>query len=104
VLAAGSVMRAASLPSALEVEPSRILPGQLVQRGGSAIIGPDGEYLVSPLWDRPGVLVADLDLARVRRESMTLDVSGHYSRPDCLSLSVHRSRRAVADALPAGET
>jgi hypothetical protein len=59
---------------------------------------PDGEYIVPPLWDRPGVLVAELDLERVRRESMTLDVSGHYSRPDCLSLTVHRpSRRPVAD-------
>lgn len=98
VLAAGSVMRAASLPPELEVEPTRIPPGTgLVQRGGSAIIGPDGEYVVSPLWDRPGVLVAELDLERVRRESMTLDVSGHYSRPDCLTMTVTRSRRAVSD-------
>ena len=98
VLAAASVMRASSLPPELEVEPARIAPGSgLVQRGGSAIIGPDGEYVVSPLWDRPGVLVAELDLERVRRESMTLDVSGHYSRPDCLAMTVTRSRRAVSD-------
>ena len=98
VLAAGSVMRAASLPPELEVEPTRIAPGTgLVQRGGSAIIGPDGEYVVSPLWDRPGVLVAELDLERVRSESMTLDVSGHYSRPDCLTMTVNRSGRAVSD-------
>ncbi len=99
VLAAGSVMRASSLPPELEVEPSRIpVDSQLVLRGGSAIVGPDGEYVVPPLWDRPGVLVAEVDLGRVRRESMTLDVSGHYSRPDCLTLTVHRSRRSVADA------
>ena len=100
VLAAGSVMRASSLPPELEVEPTRLTPGTpLVLRGGSAIIGPDAEYIVAPLWDRPGVLVADLDLERVRRESMTLDVSGHYSRPDCLSMTVRRpSRRPAADA------
>ena len=98
VLAAGSVMRASSLPPELEVEPSRVPDDSaLVMRGGSAIIGPDGEYVVPPLWDRPGVLTADVDLERVRRESMTLDVSGHYSRPDCLSLSVHRTGRVVAD-------
>jgi predicted amidohydrolase len=107
VLAAGSLMRAASLPPELEVEPSRLAPGSdLVLRGGSAIIGPDGEYLVAPVWDQPGVLTADLDLGRVRRESMTLDVSGHYSRPDCLTLSVVRpTRRAPADpAVPTSVT
>lgn len=92
-------MRASSLPPELEVEPSRVpADSHLVLRGGSAIIGPDGDYLVPPLWDRPGVLVAEVDLERVRRESMTLDVAGHYSRPDCLSMTVHRSRRSVADA------
>ena len=103
VLAAGSVMRASALPLELEVDRARIGggPSSLVLRGGSAIIGPDGEYIVPPLWDRPGVLVAELDLDRVRRESMTLDVSGggHYSRPDCLSLEVHRpTRRPAAGA------
>jgi predicted amidohydrolase len=98
VLAAGSVMRASSLPPELEVDRSRLAADSpFVLRGGSAIIGPDGEYLVPPLRDRPGVLVAELELERVRRESMTLDVSGHYSRPDCLSLTVKRSSRRTAD-------
>jgi predicted amidohydrolase len=65
----------------------------LALRGGSAIIGPDGEYVTPPLWDRPGVVIAELDLERVRRESMTLDVAGHYSRPDLLELTVRRLTR-----------
>jgi hypothetical protein len=34
-----------------------------------------------------------LDLAAVARESMTLDVAGHYSRPDCFDFTVRRERR-----------
>ena len=100
VLAAGSVMRTTSLPPELDLDHSRQTAGtQFILRGGSAIIGPDGEYIVAPLWDRPGILVAELDLERVRLESMTLDVSGHYSRPDLLAMTVRRpSRRRVDDA------
>ena len=63
-------------------------------RGGSAIIGPDGEYIVAPCFDEATILCADLPLQRIREESMALDVSGHYSRPDVLRLEVKRGTRA----------
>lgn len=99
VLAAGSVMRSSSLPPELEVDTSRLaMEPSLALRGGSAIIGPDGAYVTPPLWDRPGVLMADVDLNRVRKESMTLDVAGHYSRPDLLELVVRRPTRRNNDS------
>jgi nitrilase len=94
VLAAGSLLRASNLPPELEPHPERVTsPEQLVLRGGSAIIGPDGAYLAGPVFDTACILSADLDLGRVREEAMSLDVAGHYSRPDCLELHVTRSRR-----------
>ena len=94
VLAAGSLMRASALPAELEPHPGRVTsPDQWILRGGSAIIGPDGAYLAGPVFDEPCILAADLDLSRVREESMSLDVAGHYHRPDCLKLTVRRERR-----------
>jgi len=94
VLASGSLMRARTLPPELEPHAGRITsPDQWVLRGGSAIIGPDGSYLAGPVFDGPVILSAELDLARVREESMSLDVAGHYHRPDCLELRVSRIRR-----------
>ena len=98
VLAAGSLMRASALPADLPTDPLRVpSPEWWVLRGGSAIIAPDGEYVVPPVFERAETLVADLDLSRVREESMTLDVAGHYARPDCLQLTVSRGRRVGAD-------
>jgi nitrilase len=85
VLAAGTLLRAASLPPELEPDPARVA-GEWVLSGGSAIYGPDGALLAGPVHEREAVLVAELDLGRVREESMTLDVTGHYARPDCLRL------------------
>ncbi|MDQ3604617.1 MAG: carbon-nitrogen hydrolase family protein [Gemmatimonadota bacterium] len=97
VLAAGSLMRASALPPELEPHPDRVTdPNQWVLRGGSAIIGPDGAYLVEPVYDEPRVLVAELDLDRTREESMTLDVTGHYHRPELFDFRPLRSGRRSA--------
>ncbi len=95
VVAAGQLMRARDLPPDLEPSPEKVTsPDQLLLRGGSAIIAPDGSYLAGPLYDEPGILVAELDYRRNVEEAMTLDVSGHYQRLDLFELTVrHTDRR-----------
>jgi len=96
VLAAGSLMRASALPPELEPHPDRVRrPDDLVLRGGAAIVGPDGSYIAGPIYDAEEILHAELDLGAVRRENMSLDVGGHYSRPDCFEFNV-RSDQAGA--------
>ncbi|MGH9888049.1 MAG: carbon-nitrogen hydrolase family protein, partial [bacterium] len=94
VLAAGSLMRASALPPELEPHPDRApTPDHWVMRGGSAIIAPNGSYVAGPIYEEPAILYADLDIGRVREERMTLDVTGHYHRPDVFAFSVTRSAR-----------
>jgi predicted amidohydrolase len=93
VLAAGSLMRASALPEELEPHPAIVThPNQYVLRGGSAIIAPDGRYVREPVYEATALLVADLDLGLTREESMTLDVTGHYGRPDVFSFAVRAGR------------
>jgi nitrilase len=61
---------------------------ELIGRGGSAILGPDGSYLAGPLWDEEGVLYAELDPQRLYEARQRFDPAGHYHRPDVFRLEV----------------
>ena len=63
----------------------------VICRGGSAIISPFGEVLAGPLYDKEGILFADIDLAEVARSKFDFDVVGHYARPDVFQLVVNES-------------
>jgi predicted amidohydrolase len=94
VAAAGSLLRAKDLPPELEPHPAKVQsPEQWVLRGGSAIYGPNGFPVVEPVFDREEILIADLDLSKIREENMSLDVTGHYARPDQLLFEVRRGLR-----------
>ncbi len=86
VLAVGLMMRARDLPAELQAgKGMQNRTGDWLERGGSAIIGPDTRYIVEPAYDREELIVVDLNLNEIDQEFLTLDVSGHYSRPDVFS-------------------
>jgi nitrilase len=63
---------------------------ELLGRGGSAIVGPDGGYLAGPLWDEEGILYAELDPQRLYEERQRFDPAGHYHRPDVFKFGLRR--------------
>ncbi len=71
---------------------------EVMCRGGSAIISPFGRVLAGPLYDREGMLLADLDLAEIVQARFDFDVVGHYARPDIFRLTVDESPHHIADA------
>jgi len=50
--------------------------------GGSLIVSPDGTILKGPLFQKSGILVAELNLEEVLKSKLDFDVIGHYSRDD----------------------
>ena len=98
VLAAGLLMKAADLPAELvagtDLENS---PEKLLLRGGSCIIAPDGSFVVEPVFDEEKIITAELDLTLIDKEKMTLDVSGHYSRPDVFDFEINRGLRRKSE-------
>ena len=82
VLSCCVFQRASSYPDDVQLAEG----DELVGRGGSAILGPDGAYLAGPLWDEEGILTAELDPQRLYEERQRFDPAGHYHRPDVFEL------------------
>jgi len=57
--------------------------------GGSVIVSPLGKVIEGPLFDKAGVLVANLDLEDIKRSKLDFDVIGHYSRDDIFEFKVN---------------
>ncbi|HEY8676507.1 MAG TPA: carbon-nitrogen hydrolase family protein [Candidatus Dormibacteraeota bacterium] len=68
-------------------------PDEWLNPGDSVVVAPGGTIVAGPLHEQHGLLIADIDPARVAADHRTLDVAGHYSRNDIFSLAVDRSAR-----------
>jgi nitrilase len=90
VVAVGSVLRRDQVPADLEIfRDDGIDPQEYLLAGGSAIIGPDGNYLAGPAGTEETILYADLDTSRIAAEHQTFDPIGHYARPDVFGVTIN---------------
>jgi predicted amidohydrolase len=89
VVSACGILLPGTLPKSLGGE-------SVTANGGSAIIGPNGNYLAGPVYDREEILYAEIDLEDAIREKHSRDVAGHYARPDVLQLVVNARPKPAA--------
>jgi nitrilase len=80
-------------------------PEEWINPGDSAVVAPGGKVVAGPLHERTGILYAEIDLERVGIARRSLDVAGHYGRPDLFELRIDRRpqrvvRQAHGDAAP----
>jgi nitrilase len=87
VVAPCHFQRATSYPDDFPLRA--LLEGRdILGRGGSAILAPDGTYLAGPVYDEEAMLYAELDPDQLRQARQRFDPAGHYHRPDVLKLTV----------------
>ncbi|MGE0453436.1 MAG: carbon-nitrogen hydrolase family protein [Vicinamibacteria bacterium] len=86
VIGANQYVTRAMYPADFELRAALEAAPEVLCRGGSAIVAPDGRYLAGPLYGEEGILTAELDLGEVTQGRQLLDVAGHYSRPDAMRL------------------
>jgi nitrilase len=69
--------------------------GKWINKGGSAIVSPDGKFVAGPLNEEEGIIYAEVDPRQMRAPKWNLDVAGHYARPDVFRLSVSKEDRPM---------
>ena len=64
----------------------------LPSKGGSCIISPLGKPLAGPLYNKEGIITAEIDHREIIKAKMDFDVIGHYARPDVFELKVKKGK------------
>ncbi|NIP38368.1 MAG: carbon-nitrogen hydrolase family protein [Candidatus Dadabacteria bacterium] len=65
-----------------------------INPGDSVVIAPGGEIVAGPKRNEKGILYAEIDTSYVGAAKRTLDVAGHYSRPDIFKLHVNTKNQS----------
>lgn len=93
VLGSGCAFQARHIPDAVpgkaELYPD---PDEWVNAGDSVVVAPGGKIVAGPLHNELGILYAEVDLERIGPARRSLDVVGHYARPDIFQLQVNAGR------------
>jgi len=90
VVGSGVVLTASDIPDNFPGKATLYPnPDEWVNPGDSVVIAPGGEIIAGPMRNETGVLYAEVDIKRVGISRRTLDIVGHYSRPDIFKLHVN---------------
>ena len=93
VIASGCALHSSDVPKSFLQREVLISDEKWMNAGDSVIVSPGGKIIAGPLHEKYGILYADIDPAEAGNFHRTLDVAGHYARPDIFSLTIDRSLR-----------
>jgi nitrilase len=91
VLGNGCAMRGKDIPKDFP-QRAKLFPDleSWYNAGDSVIVDPRGEIIAGPMHEAHGILYAECDPGASDAARRTLDVAGHYGRPDIFHLEVNR--------------
>lgn len=93
VISTATALQGRDIPAAFPQRDRLYSPDEWINTGNAVVIAPSGEVVAGPLPRDQGILYAEIDIEAARRARRSLDVCGHYARPDLFSLRVDRTPR-----------
>lgn len=105
VIGSGLALRASDIPDSVpgkaDLYPK---PDEWINPGDSVVVAPGGKIAAGPMRNEVGILYADIDPERVGMARRSLDVVGHYSRPDIFQLRVNTSAFPPVEFTPSAKS
>jgi len=94
VVGSGNAIRGADIPDSFPDKTS-LYPDaeEWVNSGDSVVIAPGGAIVAGPVRNEQAILYAEVDRMQVAPARRSLDVVGHYARPDIFTLHVDSRRQ-----------
>ena len=90
VVSTATALQGADIPAAFPERDSLFQPDEWINPGDAIVVKPFGGVVAGPLHQEKGILYATIDSETARASRKSLDVSGHYGRPELFHLEVDR--------------
>lgn len=90
VIGTATALQGADIPEDFPERDRLYKLDEWINDGDAVVINPAGTVIAGPLHREKGILFAEIDVEAARRARRSLDVCGHYARPDVFSFSVNR--------------
>jgi nitrilase len=90
VIGTATAMQGSDVPDDFPERDKLFKPEEWINDGDAVVVKPMGAIAAGPHNRQKGILYADIDREAARRARRSLDVCGHYSRPDVFAFSVNR--------------
>lgn len=98
VIGSGCALNVSDIPKSFpSVESVFPLGDKWLNPGDSVVVAPTGEIVAGPLRETYDILYADIEAIESTNLHRTLDVAGHYNRPDIFNLTVNRGPQNPID-------
>ena len=93
VIGTATAVQGSDLPDDFPERDRLFTADEWINDGNAVVVKPSGAVAAGPLTREKSILYAEIDHEEARRARRSLDVCGHYARPDVFSFAVDRRAR-----------